>query len=380
MKYVCGSYVPPTGPAPCRPFPWAPLLRIWPEAVALAERIAVFPETSGEERRACAWHVAALRRYGFRVETGFLGMETAFCATRGRGPRVDLLAEYDALPVIGHGCGHHLNGAMSFLAAATIASSLPEDQGTLRVLGTPAEETWGSKTIMANRGIFVDSALVAMVHAGSAFSLVRYRSSGSRTWRFLFRSTNEAGAFETFQHASDHVPRSSWQLSRSSETTVDLTVWGGPSRIQLVESLLRTHAASVALPGAWAVVPLHAPLVPFRPCPAAEDAAEELLRQWGVPFLPTPREMGASDIGAVSVQCPTVHAILAAVSTPVPWHTSTFARLTRSGPARESIALGARLLVALTLKAWEDPSFRQAISASWKSAQGSGERPLGVPS
>ncbi len=135
----------------------------------VSRAIHAHPELAFEERQAAALLVAALREGGLRVETGAYGLETAFAAEFGspRGPCVALLAEYDALPGIGHACGHNLIATSALgaaLALAPLASTLP---GRVRMLGTPAEERGGGKELMAREGAFdgVDAAL--MMHPSS---------------------------------------------------------------------------------------------------------------------------------------------------------------------------------------------------------------------
>ncbi len=88
------------------------------DLVALSERIHAHPETAWQEHQACAWVGKSLSDVGFNVEERYLGLETAFRATHGSGPvRIGLFAEYDALPGLGHACGHNLIAAMSVGAA-----------------------------------------------------------------------------------------------------------------------------------------------------------------------------------------------------------------------------------------------------------------------
>jgi len=135
----------------------------------VSREIHAHPELAFEEHRAAALLIAALRAGGLRVEPGAYGLETAFVAEFGseRGPCVALLAEYDALPGIGHACGHNLIAASALgaaLALAPLAKTLP---GRVRMLGTPAEERGGGKELMARQGAFngVDAAL--MMHPSS---------------------------------------------------------------------------------------------------------------------------------------------------------------------------------------------------------------------
>jgi amidohydrolase len=139
------------------------------EAVApivrdVAAKIHANPELRFEEHRAAGWITEALERAGHRVERDLGGMSTALRATAGKagGPRVAILAEYDALPEIGHACGHNLiaGGALgAFLALAKRASELP---GEVVLLGTPAEEGGGGKIKLIEAGAFagVDAAMM----------------------------------------------------------------------------------------------------------------------------------------------------------------------------------------------------------------------------
>ncbi|HBZ68489.1 MAG TPA: amidohydrolase [Deltaproteobacteria bacterium] len=138
------------------------------EACTLAHWMAVHPELALEEREASARYVAWLEARGFAVERGVAGMETAFLARRGfvRAPlHAVLLAEMDALPGIGHACGHNLSGPASLLAAHALAASLPEEALQLVVAGAPAEEIGVGKRRLVEAGVFRDAHVAMMAHA-----------------------------------------------------------------------------------------------------------------------------------------------------------------------------------------------------------------------
>jgi metal-dependent amidase/aminoacylase/carboxypeptidase family protein len=111
------------------------------------------PELGGSEYHAADYLVASARRRGFAVQSSISGYETAFISHKGiGGPRIGFLAEYDALPKIGHGCGHNLIAAMSWGAAAAFAESAG-DRAASYFIGCPAEETTGGKISMAQDGV-----------------------------------------------------------------------------------------------------------------------------------------------------------------------------------------------------------------------------------
>lgn len=135
----------------------------------LACRIHDNPELGFNEYQASEWLTAFLEKNGFRIERGISGLPTAFKASYGRGkPEFALLAEYDALPEIGHACGHNIIATCA--AGAITAAKLAADEfgGTVTVIGTPAEELYGGKIVMADKGAFDNLDFAMMVHPSTA--------------------------------------------------------------------------------------------------------------------------------------------------------------------------------------------------------------------
>jgi len=135
----------------------------------LAWEIGNNPEEGYREYLAAKLLTGFLENQGFTIDRPLAGMETAFLARyRGQSarPRIAFLAEYDALPDIGHGCGHNLIGAAS-AGAAVVLSKVPGLAGELIVVGSPAEETSGAKVALTEAGIFEDIDAAMMFHPGS---------------------------------------------------------------------------------------------------------------------------------------------------------------------------------------------------------------------
>lgn len=137
------------------------------------------PELGLEEERTSAKMREVLKDAGFSIESGIAGMKTAFRATIGTGsPVIALLAEMDALPGIGHGCGHNVAGMASIGAGAALAGVLPKylkpGQGTLLVLGTPAEELGKGKIEMVKAGVFNGIDASMMVHGSSKRTVLKH--------------------------------------------------------------------------------------------------------------------------------------------------------------------------------------------------------------
>lgn len=137
----------------------------------LAREIGNNPEEGYKEYKASKIHTDFLKEKGFEVEMPLAEMDTAFLARfQGRcaGPRIAFLAEYDALPEIGHACGHNLIGAAS-TGAAVILSTMPDLPGEIVVVGCPAEETSGAKVALTEAGIFENIDAAMMFHPGSCY-------------------------------------------------------------------------------------------------------------------------------------------------------------------------------------------------------------------
>jgi amidohydrolase len=133
----------------------------------LSRKIHDNPETAMEERRASAWLCQYLEKNGFTVEKGICDLPTAFRGKYGRGrPVIAFLAEYDALPKIGHGCGHNLIATSSVAAGVACREAVNGLGGSIIVYGTPGEEIAGGKAIMADRGAFRDADVAMITHPG----------------------------------------------------------------------------------------------------------------------------------------------------------------------------------------------------------------------
>jgi len=133
--------------------------------VGLSHRIHGHPELAFEEVRASEWVADALAESGYETERGCFDLPTAVRATLGTGPvHVAICAEYDALPAIGHACGHNIIAAAAVGAAAALAPFVDDLGLRITVLGTPAEESGGGKVLMLERGAFAGLDAAMMVH------------------------------------------------------------------------------------------------------------------------------------------------------------------------------------------------------------------------
>lgn len=145
--------------------------RLAPELRKLALDIHDNPELGLQEYKACAWQKELLGRYGFAIEENFCDIETSYKAVyKGRkpGPKIAFLAEYDALPELGHGCGHNLIAMVSVGCGIACREFADEYGAQIDVIGTPAEETAGTKVPMSAKGVFGGYDAVMMAHPAFA--------------------------------------------------------------------------------------------------------------------------------------------------------------------------------------------------------------------
>jgi amidohydrolase len=141
--------------------------RLADELDALSRKIHDHPELAYQEEKACAWLTEFLAGKGFKVEKGVAGVDTAFRATleTGAGPTVAILCEYDALPGIGHACGHNVIATAGAGAGAALAAAKEQlPRGRIQVIGTPAEEGGGGKVKLIKGGVFKDVDCAMMIH------------------------------------------------------------------------------------------------------------------------------------------------------------------------------------------------------------------------
>lgn len=187
------------------------------ELTATADWIHAHPEIGHQEVEAARRLSGLLEDAGIPVEMGTAGMATAFKAALPTGgadsarPRVAILAEYDALPGLGHGCGHNLIGTSAVGAALALGDVMADLTGSIWVLGTPAEESAapnaGGKVHMVNAGVFEEVDAAIMFHPATETAVTLDRSLAARGFEFFFhgRAAHAAGAPEEGLNALDAV-------------------------------------------------------------------------------------------------------------------------------------------------------------------------------
>jgi amidohydrolase len=368
-----------------------------PDAVALLRSITAHAELPLEERRTSRELCAFLEGSGFRVERGVAGMETAFRAERSFGPgspRVAFLAEMDALPGLGHACGHNIVGVSSACAAAALAAFGKGRfrRGSVVVLGTPAEEIGVGKSRMVREGIFEGIDAAMMVHPSSRRHVAKgYLALHKMRFRFFGKASHAAAYPEHGVNALDGVIQLFNGVNALRQHLPDtvkvhgIVTDGGkapnivPERAEayfyvrgetdgeLAEAVRKVRGAARGAARATGcrlrVVDGPYTLSALKVNPVLADAYRRSLALLGLPEsdAPTDRNRGSSDIGNVSQVVPTIQPnVPISGGSRVEIHTRPFERATTSPAGVEGMMEGVRAMALTALELFSDPSRSRA--------------------
>jgi amidohydrolase len=361
--------------------------RLWDVALALHRD----PELAFDEHRAADRLCAELT--GFTVDRGIAGLPTAFTGRwgSGEGPTVALLLEYDALPGLGHACGHNLIAAAGLGAALVVRRVLDEPAGTLLVVGAPAEEGGGGKIIELDAGVFdgVDAALMfhpgahdwtwapltAQVELEITFHGRAAHPTGNPTEGIdalaaLIQLFNTLGAVRPRLPTGSHVQGIVTRGGEATNIIPDLAV-GRFGLRALTTAALETHAdevtamarATAAATGSSVSVDrVREPYHHFRNNDVLSSLFAEHLAKAGITATePTPGVfLGSSDIGNVSTTLPAIHPFVAIVDSDTSDHTPEFAAAAASPRGRATMLAAAQALADTALDILVKPDLAQA--------------------
>jgi amidohydrolase len=167
--------------------------------VEMGRAIHERPEIGGEEVFAADLLTSYLEEKGFKVWRGVGGLSTAFMASFGDdGFHVGFCSEYDALPDIGHGCGHNLIGLAGVAAGVALASSLGDKPGRVSIVGTPNEEDKGGKVDLVRTGVFDDVDAAMMFHPGCS-TTIHVESLACKDYQFIFHGRSAHASSEPWE-------------------------------------------------------------------------------------------------------------------------------------------------------------------------------------
>ena len=355
------------------------------DLVALSHRIHANPELMFEEERSSRWVAEALDAGGFSVDRGVCELPTALVATAGRGPlTVAICAEYDALPGVGHACGHNVIAAAAVGAGLALAPLADHLGITVKVMGTPAEEGGGGKILMLERGAFAGVNAAMMVHPAPVESVrmpclavshvdVHYTGKEAHASAFPERGLNAADALTVAQVGigllRQHVGPSArihGIVTRGGDApnvVPSHTVGKWFIREQSMEALAelepRVHrcfeAGALATGCGVSIEPQCPPYSEFRDdeelMAIYQRNAEAVGRRF--PDLgDLLRRMAAStDMANVSLAVPTIHPMLGLGTLPVVNHQPEFASFCATAVADQALVDGAVAMAWTTIDA-----------------------------
>ena len=386
-----------------------------PEMAELMLDLAAHPEVAFEEHRSARAIADSLAAHGIDAQVGVYGLDTAIRAEiRGAGaehddaPTLAILAEYDALPGVGHGCGHNVIAVMglgAFLALAAIAEEDPSAvPGRIVFLGTPAEEGHTGKEHMAREGAFegLDAAVMAHPYGydladqtwlGRRTLTVEYHghTAHASAQPFMGRNALDAATLmyqglgllrqqtpptdrihavirEGGERASvipDHARLDLYVRSQRPETLKVLS--------ERVEDVARGAAlmAGVGLTVRWDE---HPPSLPVRTNETLTGRWVQAQRRRGRDPLPhgvvSPSLAASTDFGNVSYRVPGIHPVIRIAPPEVALHTREFAAWAVSEQARDAAADGAYGLAATVLDTLHDPALAASVASEFEAAGG----------
>ncbi|MEC3980444.1 M20 family metallopeptidase [Amycolatopsis sp. H20-H5] len=382
------------------------------ELVALSQDLHAHPEEGFAEHRSVRALGDLLERHGHEVTIGIGGLDTALVArTPGTdGPHIAVLAEYDALPGLGHACGHNIictTAAGGFLGAAVVAERLG---GRVSLIGTPAEEGGGGKETLARAGVFSDVDAVVMLHPFS-HDIVMHPFLGRRQLEMVFHGVGAHASAQPFMgrnaldaavSAYQGVSALRQQLPSSDRVHGVFTDGGArpnviPERAALLfylrsanpdtladlaERMTRIAHGAAEMSGCgvelrWDAQPAYLP-IRFN---------TTLAGRWSVNQEPTGRTplppgivpeflTGSTDLGNLSYRMPAIHPMIAVSAATVALHTKEFAAAAGSPDGDKAVVDGALGLALTAADYLGDAALRNAVHEEFEASGGA----LDVPS
>ncbi len=356
---------------------------LWDISTALFEE----PELAFNEFKASKILCEALAAGGYQVEKGIAGLETAFCATYGEapGPKVAILAEYDALPGLGHACGHNLIAAAAIGAGLAVAAVSPKLTGQVQVIGTPAEEGGGGKIKLAKAGIFNSNDAAMMFHPASKNMVIRKSLASSRLrLEFFGKAAHAAAAPEeginaldamllTFNNVNALRPgfspydRVAGIILKGGEahnivpdyTSADFSIRALSSKRRdlLVQKVIRCAEAGALAVGCrleHTITQGYREIIPNIVLARLFSSHLERLGRQKVDPGPNER-MGSTDMGDISHLVPSVHPYLAIAPENIAGHTVEFREYSRSEAGKSAMLDAAKALAMTACDLLSDP-------------------------
>ncbi len=371
----------------------------------LADYITDNPECGSEEKLACAYYVKLLEENGYEVEAPVADVPYSFRAVHKsrvnhKGKKAVFMCEYDALPELGHACGHSVSGAASFLAAIAINEAYPESDIRMDILGTPAEEYPGGKVMLADKGIFNDYEFAIMAHmldyncAGFPIlacndKYITFHGKPSHASALPEKGLNALNAARIFMDAMDmwrqHLPKynqihgvvvKGGDLPSIVPSKVELNYYFRAKDLASLDAL--TEKAENCAKGAalctgctYEFVQQYLTYADLSNPPQGIELLEEIFKDLNLKTQPIGEPGGSSDAGNVDYIIPTFHPLVSvSAGKTIPIHSPEFAHLMKQDSAYEALKNSAILISEFALRLSNDMPKLEAIKAWHKEFRG----------
>ena len=370
------------------------------EMTAMSDDIFDHPEIGMEEFHAQKVLTDWLEKEGFQVERGVVGVETAFKAVysqRTGGPNIGLLCEYDALPGVGHACGHHMQGPSILAAAKALKDADIKEPYTITVYGTPAEESVSGKIRMIQNGCTFEELDVALMMHGGPATQVDVKSLANSKYKVIFHGVSshaairpEKGrsaldglilAFQGIEFLREHV---------NSDVKIHYTVvncGGTPANVVpayaeasvYVRSYNRAYLDTVCrrfekvLKGAAMMTETEVEIIEEKkvdnkiPVLTLNDLVMKQAEELHAPQLAPAREKtGSTDFGNVMRRVPGTCARIAFVDPGAAAHSQEYIAAGKTDAAHDAVVYGAKILAGTALELIEDPELLNRVKTEFK--------------
>jgi len=364
------------------------------ELFAVSDFLLANPEIAYQEFKACDHLSHVLAQNGFKVEKGIGKVETSFLARpddcRPSRPAVALLAEYDALPKIGHGCGHNLIAAASLGAAMALRRILGAEAGGLVLVGTPAEEGGGGKVRLAEAGVFEEMDAAMMFHPGSTnipgkgmLGRIKFKME------FFGRTAHASGSPDRGINALDALVlayngiNAYRQHLRPDGRIHGIITHGGDApniipdyaaglfyvragnrkyRDELLERVKNCCKGAALATGAEFKIEIDHPVLdPVKRNPSLEAIVKNNMTALGITVDEDDGRRGSSDMGNLSHYLPAIHPYLAIVEPEIPGHSTEFRDATTSSRGRQTLLNAAKMLAMTAWDFLSSPELRERV-------------------
>jgi len=370
------------------------------ELVKLSKDIHQTPELAFEEYKSAEFIIELLKKHGFTIEEKIGKMDTAF---RGRfkvgsgGPVVAYLAEYDALPEIGHACGHNLIAATSVGAAIALSKVMSEKNiaGEVILLGTPAEEGGGGKILLLNENEFDGVEYVLMTHPSTSNMINRGGLATTKVIVTYHGVAAHSAAAENGVNALQGVIQTfnlidSIRARMPNKTNINGIITAGGSAtniipdyaqckfsvrnatfgdlkivVAMIKDVVKNIEGLLGVRGEFETSLVYSE----RYCNLAIDERwKQYMEEQGETVLyPNPdAKIGSSDIGNVTLKVPAIHAYVKITDEKVAAHNVAFTKISATDQAHAATIKAVKALAATGLDIMVDESFRAEINKEFK--------------